>query len=115
MLVFASLSIRTTPFPPVLALFSSFQEKFTHDLRPGTLHHFQFFFAQNLVNFVLRKLTKLLTTNRVHDKLSSLVNVQVNLLSSVQGQIVRVNTLLTLLAKTLLEVGADSVGWILVL
>lgn len=83
MLVFASLSIRTTPFPSVLALFSSLQEKFTHDLRPGTLHHFQFFFAQNLVNFVLRKLTKLLTTNRVHDKLSSLVNVQVNLLGSV--------------------------------
>lgn len=55
---------------------------------------------------------KLFPAQCIHDELGSLVDIEIDVLSAVEGQIVRVDALLSFLAEALLEIGADHVGWV---
>ncbi len=55
-------------------------------------------------------MAELFSSDGVHDKLSSLIDVKIDLLVSVESHIVRVDTLFAFLAKSLLEIRANGVG-----
>ena len=110
MLIFTNLSIWTVPFPSVFILFNSLQKEFADNFRPGTFHHLFLFFTEHFVDIVFRQLAELFTSNGIHYELGSLINIQIDLFISVQGEIVRVKTLLAFLTESLLEVRADCVG-----
>lgn len=55
---------------------------------------------------------KLFPAQCIHDELGSLVDIEIDILSPVEGQIMRVDALLSFLAEALLEIGADHVSWI---
>jgi hypothetical protein len=114
MLVFAFVSIvGTTPVPPILVFFSSFEEEFADDIRSAAFYYFSFPFSDRSVQLFLSETAQLFTSNCVHNQLCSLVHVKIDVFSSVKSEIVGVYAFFALLADALFEVGADDVGWIL--
>ena len=106
--------IWTTPIPPVFIFLHGFKEKFTHNVRFTSLNDLPLLLPYLFRKLLLRQLTQLPPSYCIHNKLRPLINVEVNLFSTVHGEIVRVYALLTLLAESLLEVGTYYVGWILI-
>lgn len=115
MLIFANITIWTMPFPTILAFFNSFQKEFTHNFRSGTFHHFKLFLTQKFVKVIFWKLTHFFASNSVHNQLSSLIDIQIDFFSSIECKIMWVNTFLSFLTKTLLEIWTDFVGWIIII
>lgn len=84
MLIFTSISIVWTgPIPSVFIFFYSFKEKFAYNLWPASFHHFLLFLADYFSQLLLRKLVKLLAAYCIHNKLGSLIYVQIDFLGSI--------------------------------
>ena len=114
MFVLASIPIiRTTPIPPVFFLLNGFKEKFTHYVRFASLNDLPLPLPYLFSQLLLRQLTQLPPSYCIHYQLRPLVDVEIDLFSTVHGEIVRVYAFLALLTESLLEIGADSVGRIL--
>lgn len=113
--VFTTVTIVwAAPVPTILILFHCFEEKFAHYIRSASFHYLSFLLSNHLVQLFFSKLTELLSPYCIHNKLSSLVNIKVDFLCSIQSEVMRVDTLFPLLAKALLEVGTDNVSRIFV-
>lgn len=113
--VFATITIVwAAPVPTILIFFHCLEEKFAHDIRSASFHYLSFLLSNHLVQFFFSKLTELLSSYCIHNKLSSLVNIKVDFLGPIQSEVVRVDTFFSLLAKTLFEVRTDNVGRVFV-
>lgn len=115
MLVFTNVTIWTMPFPTIFVLFSSFQKEFTDNFGSCSFHHLKLFFSQKFIEIIFWKLAHFFSSDCVHDQLSSLINIQIDFLSSVKSEIMWVNTFLSFLAKSLFEIRANFVGWIIII
>ena len=112
MFVFTNLSVWTIPVPSVLIFFNSLQKELTDDFGSGTFHHLLFLCAEEFIEIVFGQSTELLASNGIHDKLNSLIDIKIDFLGSVECEIVGVKTFFAFLTESLLEVRADSVGWV---
>ena len=116
MLIFASIAIvRAVPIPTIFLFLGGFQEKFTNDVGFAAFYHLSLLFPNSFCQLFFSQLAQLFSSDGVHDKLNSLVDIQIDFLRAVKSQIVGIDTLFTFLAEPLLEIGTYSIRGVIIL
>jgi hypothetical protein len=104
--VFAAVTVSTGPVPPIFIFFDCFKEVLADNIRFLSFDILFLFVSDEGIELLFAQIREF-STELVHDKLGSLIDIKIDLLVTIKGEIMGVYTFFTTLTETLFEIRTD--------